>query len=163
MRHFQTLLERGVLANPDCRISDLPRPTDPEKQQIFVDWNRTEQEDPKGRCVHQLFEEQAEQFPDAIAVTTDEHNLSYGELNRRANQVAHLLKNLGVGAESIVGICMEHSLELVVGLMGILKAGAAYLPLDSLYPKQRLAFMMKDADANIFNNSEVLREQFRRL
>jgi len=148
LRHYQTLLE-GVLANPDCRISDLPILTEPEKQQIFVNWNRTEQEYPKDRCVHQLFEEQAERFPDAIAVTTDKQNLSYGELNRRANQVAHLLKNLGVGAESIVGICMEHSLELLVGLMGILKAGAAYLPLDPLYPMRRLAFMMKDTDAKV--------------
>jgi non-ribosomal peptide synthetase component F len=100
---------------------------------------------PADRCVHELFEEQAEKTPEAVAVELEGQALMYAELNRRANQLAHHLRPLGVGPEVPVGLCVERSLDMVVGLLGILKAGGAYVPLDPTYPKDRLAFMMQDA------------------
>ena len=145
--HFQTLLE-GIIANPDQKIAELPLLTEFERQQLAV-WNNTETDYPKDACIHQLFEEQVDFTPDAIALVFEEQQLTYKELNQRANQLAHHLRNLGVGAEVLVGICVERSLEMVVGLLGILKAGGAYVPLDPAYPAERLAFMLEDASVPI--------------
>ena len=100
---------------------------------------------PRDQCVHQLFEAQVERTPAAVAVVCAGQQLTYRELNERANQLAHHLRSLGVGPETLVGLCLERSLELVVGILGILKAGGAYVPLDADYPHQRLEFMLTDA------------------
>jgi amino acid adenylation domain-containing protein/non-ribosomal peptide synthase protein (TIGR01720 family) len=146
--HFQTLLE-GIVANPTQQISQLPLLTDSERYQLLVEWNNTTQEYPQDKCIHQLFEEQVERNPDAIAVVFEGFELTYQKLNQRANCLAHYLKTLGVGPEVLVGICVERSLEMVVGLLGILKAGGAYLPLDPALPKESLAFRLIDAQVPI--------------
>ena len=146
--HFRTLLE-GIVANPEQPISELPLLTEPERHQLLVEWNDTTTDYPKDQCIHQLFEEQVEKSPDAIAVVFEEQQITYRELNERANQLAHYLMKLGVGAETLVGICVERSIEMIVGLLGILKAGGAYLPLDPAYPKERLAFMLEDAQTHV--------------
>jgi amino acid adenylation domain-containing protein len=116
-----------------------------ERHQLLVEWNNTQADTPADKCIHHLFEEQVERFPDNIAAVFGDERLTYGELNERANQLAHHLQTLGVGPEVLVGLCMERSLEMVVGLLGILKAGGAYLPLDPNYPPERLAMMLTDA------------------
>ena len=145
--HFQTLLE-GIVANPEQKIAQLPLLTEFERQQL-AGWNNTETDYPKDACIHQLFEQQVELTPDAIALVLEEQQLTYKELNQRANQLAHHLCNLGVGAEVLVGICVERSLEMVVGLLGILKAGGAYVPVDPAYPPERLVFMLEDAEVSV--------------
>jgi amino acid adenylation domain-containing protein len=146
--HFQTLLS-GIVANPEQPISELPLLTEREQRQLLVEWNNTTKEYPKDKCVHQLFEEQVTLTPDAIAVVFEGEQLTYKELNQRANQLAHHLQSLGVGSEVLVGICVERSIEMVVGLLGILKAGGAYVPLDPTYPLERLVFMLEDAQVPV--------------
>jgi amino acid adenylation domain-containing protein len=146
--HYQRLLE-GIVANPDENISRLPLLSENERKQILVEWNDTTAAYPKDKCLHELFEAQVERTPEAVAVVFGENSLTYGELNKRANQLARHLKGLGVGANSLVGICVERSLEMVVGLLGILKAGGAYVPLDPEYPKERLAFMLEDSGLKV--------------
>jgi len=146
--HFITLLE-SIAANPEQRLSNLPILTKPEQQQLLFEWNNTQSELPLNQCVHGLFEAQTERTPDAIAVVFDREQLTYRELNRRANQLAHHLKNLGVKPEIPVGILVDRSLEMVVGLLGILKAGGAYVPLDPAYPPERLVFMLEDAQVGV--------------
>ena len=153
--HFQTLLEAAV-ADPERRLSDLPLLTEAERQQLLVEWNDTKTDHPQDLCVHQLFEAQVERTPDAIAVVFEDEQLTYGELNRRANQLAHHLRALGVGPEVPVAICLERSLEMVIGLLGILKAGGVYVPLDPAYPKERLAFMLEDARVPVLLTQERL-------
>jgi amino acid adenylation domain-containing protein len=142
--HFQTLLE-GVIADPDTPLSRLPLLPEPERRQVLFDWNATEVDFPRDICLHQLFEAQVERTPDAVALVFEDQTLSYRELNERADLVAAVLRQLGVGPDVLVGICMERSLELVIGLFGILKAGGAYVPLDPEYPRDRLAFMLADS------------------
>jgi len=142
--HFETLLA-GMIVDADQHLSELPLLTEHERYQLLVEWNDTKAAYPQNEFIHQLFEAQAERAPDAIAVAFAEQEIAYGELNRRANQVAYGLRLLGVGPDVVVGLLMEHSIELVVGILGILKAGGAYLPLDPAYPKQRLSFMLRDA------------------
>jgi amino acid adenylation domain-containing protein len=127
-----------------------------ERRQLLVDWNDTRVDYPRDKCVHQLFEEQVERTPDARAVVFEDQSLSYGELNRRANQLAHYLRKLGVGPDVLVGVCMERSLEMVIGLLGILKAGGAYVPLDPEYPKERLRYMIDDAHAPVLLTQQHL-------
>ena len=148
MGHFQILLQ-GIAAHPQQSLSELPLVTEAERHQLLMEWNDTETEYPRDPCIHQLFEAQAERTPDAVAVVFEQEQLTYGELDRRANQLAHHLRALGVGPEALVGICMERSVEMVVGLVGILKAGGAYVPLDPSYPKQRLAFMLENAEVRV--------------
>jgi amino acid adenylation domain-containing protein len=154
--HFQRLLER-IAANPDQRLSDFPLLSAAEQQQ-FLTWNCTQVDYPHQACIHQLFEAQVEQTPDAIAVVFEHEQLTYRELNQRANQLAHYLERLGIKPDILVGICMERSLEMVVGLLGILKAGGAYVPLDPTYPKERLAFMLSDAQVSMLLTQEKLVE-----
>ncbi|MCL1472480.1 non-ribosomal peptide synthetase [Argonema antarcticum] len=145
--HFQTLLE-GIVANPEQKISQLPLLTEFERQQLAA-WNNTQTDYPKDACIHQLFEEQVERSRNAIALVFEDKQLTYQELNQRANQLAHHLRNLGVEPEVLVGICVERSLEMVVGILGILKAGGAYVPLDPAYPPERLTFMLEDASVPV--------------
>ncbi len=146
--HLEVLLG-SIVADPDRRLSELPILTKEERQEILIDWNDTRLDYAQDVLLHQLFETQAERTPTAVAVEYDGDRLTYRELNRRANQLAHYLRSEGVGSETLVGICMERSLEMVVGLLGILKAGAAYVPLDPAYPKERLAFMVEDAQVRV--------------
>ena len=146
--HYRMMLE-GVAANPDQRLSELPLLTEAERHQLLVEWNNTSTEYPKDKCIHELFEEQVEKTPDAIAVVFEDKQLTYRELNAKANQLAHYLRRSGVGPEAMVGICVERSLEMIIGVLGILKAGGAYVPLDPVYPEERLAFMLEDAQASI--------------
>ncbi len=145
--HFQTLLE-GIIANPQQPIAQLPLLTQAEQQQLLVQWNDTYTEYPQ-KCVHELFEEQVERTPDAIALEYAGEKLTYRKLNTRANQLAHYLQKLGVKPDVLVGISLERSLEMVVGLLGILKAGGAYVPLDPAYPSERLAYMVSDAEISV--------------
>ncbi|MHC5860260.1 amino acid adenylation domain-containing protein [Nostoc sp.] len=153
--HFVTLLE-AIVTNPQQQISQLPLLTAAEQRKLLVEWNNTQVEYPRDRCIHQLFEEQVERTPDAVAVVFGDRQLTYHELNSRANQLAHYLKTLGVKSEVLVGICVERSLEMVVGLLGILKTGAAYVPLDPEYPTERLAFMLEDAQVSVLLTQQHL-------
>jgi non-ribosomal peptide synthetase component F len=157
LNHYQNLLE-GIAANPDARLSELPLLAEQEREQIVVEWNRTETEYPKQRCVHELFAEQATRRPDAVAVVYDNLKLSYRELDQRTNQLAHYLRTIGVGTESLVGICMERSMQMIVSILAILKAGGAYVPLDPSYPKERLGFMLRDAQARVVLSQEEFKE-----
>ena len=153
--HFQTLLD-GITANPEQRISDLPLLSKAESHQLLTGWNDTDKGYPNGQCVHELFQNQVERTPDAVAVVFEHQKLTYRELNIRANQLAHYLKKLGVGPEVLVGICVERSLEMMIGLLGILKAGGAYVPLDPEYPQERLAFILKDTRAAVLLTQRAL-------
>jgi natural product biosynthesis luciferase-like monooxygenase protein len=141
---FQTLLE-SIAADSQCRLSQLDLLTRSQRQQILIDWNDTQREYPQEACVHDLFETQAEQYPDAISVVLGAEHLSYRQLNERANQLANHLRSLGVGPERRVGICMGRSLEMIVAMLGILKAGGAYVPMDTTLPRDRLKFILDDA------------------
>ncbi len=140
--HWQTLLQ-GLVAAPDQAIAQLPLLTAAERQQVLLEWNATEAAYPREQCLHELVQAQVARTPDTAAVVCGNAQLTYGELNRRANQLAHYLRRLGVGPEIRVGLCLERCPELLVGLLGILKAGGAYVPLDATYPAERLAFMME--------------------
>jgi amino acid adenylation domain-containing protein len=146
--HLEVLLE-GVVSDPDRRLSELSLLTSKERRQILVDWNDTQAVYPRDLTLQQLFEAQVERTPKRVAVEFEGKQLTYGELNQRANQLAHHLRTLAVGPTTLVGICSERSLEMVVGLLGILKAGAAYVPLDPAYPKERLAFMVEDGQLRV--------------
>ncbi|MCA1994498.1 MAG: amino acid adenylation domain-containing protein, partial [Coleofasciculus sp. S288] len=146
--HFQTLLQ-GMVSNPGMSLKDLPLLTEPEKHQLLREWNDTQADYPKDACIHQLFEAQVEKTPDAVTVVFEGQQLTYHQLNQRANQLAHHLQSLGVKAEVLVGICVERSLEMVVGLLGILKAGGAYVPLDPNYPQERLSYMLADSGVEV--------------
>ncbi len=155
--HFQRLLE-GIVTHPDQPLRELPLLSEAERQQLLVEWNATEAEYPREQCIQHVFEEQVEQTPDAVAVIFEGEQLTYRELNRRANQLAFYLQKQGVRQETLVGLCMERSVEMLVSLFGILKAGAAYVPLDPAYPRQRLAFMVTDAQVSLLLTRQRLVE-----
>nr|QEO74542.1 condensation domain-containing protein [uncultured bacterium] len=148
MGHFHRLLE-GIVNDPDQHLSELPLLTEAERRQLLYEWNDTRAPFPSHLCLHHLFEAQVERTPEAPAVAHEDEQLSYGELNARANQLARHLRSLGVGPESLVGILLERSLEMIVSLLGVLKAGAAYVPLDPAYPAERLSFMIEDAGLSL--------------
>jgi len=153
--HFQTLLE-AIVANPEVRIRELPLLTPWERHQLLVEWNETKAEYPRDKCIHQLFEEQVERSPDAVAVVFEEEQLTYRELNAKANQLARYLQGLGVGPEVLVTICVERSLEMIIGLLGVLKAGGAYVPLDPDYPSDRIASILSSSGINLLVTGETL-------
>ncbi|HEY8204732.1 MAG TPA: amino acid adenylation domain-containing protein [Pyrinomonadaceae bacterium] len=148
MGHFETLLA-GIVENQQQKISELPLLTDAERKQLLSDWTSTKTDYPADKCAHELFDEQAQRTPNATAVVFDDEHLTYSELNRRANQLANYLRTLGVGPDTMVGVHLERSAKLIVALLGIVKAGGAYLPLDLAYPKERMAFMLADAGAPV--------------
>ena len=153
--HFVTLLE-SIVENPQQPVSLLPLLTQREQHQLLVEWNNTKAEYPSNKCIHQLFEEQVERTPDAVAVVFEGQQLTYNELNCRANQLAHYLQSLGVKPDELVGICVERSLEMIVGLLGILKASGAYVPLDPDYPIERIIFMLEDAAVKVLLTQQKL-------
>jgi amino acid adenylation domain-containing protein len=146
--HYQTLLE-AVAAGPEQRVSELPLLPDAERRQLLAQWNDTKVDYPACACIHEPFEAQARQTPDRVALVFERQTLSYGELNRRANQLAHYLRGSGVGPNVLVGLCVKRSPEMLIGLLGILKAGAAYVPMDPDYPKERLQYILEDSKASI--------------
>ncbi|MDB5072253.1 MAG: non-ribosomal peptide synthetase [Candidatus Eremiobacteraeota bacterium] len=154
--HFQTLLE-GIVANPGRRLCDLPLLTPAERRHVTVEWNATRTAYGPAGCVHRLFEAHAARTPDAVAVVFESEPLTYGELNRRANRLAHHLRTLGIVPETRVGLCLDRSPEMIVALLGILKAGGAYVPLDPAYPRERLAFMVSDAEVPVLVTTDGLR------
>ncbi|MCJ8281810.1 MAG: AMP-binding protein [Rivularia sp. ALOHA_DT_140] len=153
VEHFRVLLE-GIVENPDCQIGYLPLLNEAESKQILWEWNETQQNYQNNYCIHELFEIQVEKTPDAIALVHDNCQLTYKELNNRANQLAHHLQELGVKPESKVGVYLERNLELVIGILGIIKAGAAYVPLDPAYPQARTEYIIEDARIEILLISE---------
>jgi amino acid adenylation domain-containing protein len=157
--HFRRLLE-GIVADPNGQLSKLPLLTDYERQQLLVDWNETGTDYPREQSIPQLFEARAERTPNAVAVVFEGEQLTYRQLNSRANQLAHFLRKRGVGPEVLVGLCVERSPEMIVGLLGILKAGGAYVPLDPTYPKGRLAYMLKDAQVPVLLTQHRLVKRF---
>ncbi|MBD2771550.1 non-ribosomal peptide synthetase [Iningainema tapete] len=156
--HFQNLLS-AIVENPAATVGELPLLSAAERHQLLVEWNDTAAVYPTDKCIHQLFEQQVELTPDAVAVVFEEQQLTYHQLNTRANQLAHHLLSLGVGPEVLVGICTERSVEMVVGLLGILKAGGAYVPLDPTYPQERLSYMLADSHLLILLTQQHLLKQ----
>jgi len=145
---FDCLLH-DIIHRPNVSIRELQIMPDEEYQKILFEFNETTTDYPRDKTIVDLFEEQVDKSPDAIAIVFENQQLTYQALNTRANQLAHYLQSLGVKPEVLVGICVERSLEMIIGLLGILKAGGAYVPLDPRYPKERLAFIMEDAQASI--------------
>lgn len=146
--HYRVLLE-GIVADPDRCLSELPLLADEEQRQIVFEWNDTGQSSPAEQCLHELFERQVEKTPEAIALIYEDHQLTYRELNSRANRLARHLRTLGVRAETLIGILMPRSVEMLVCLLGVLKAGAAYVPLDPQQPPERLSLMVDDAGVEV--------------
>ncbi|MEH1798883.1 MAG: amino acid adenylation domain-containing protein [Nostoc sp.] len=157
--HFQTLLG-SIVSDPQQRITDLQLLTSSEIQQLLVEWNNTKTEYPQDKCIHELFEAQVEKTPEAVAVVFENQQLTYRELNAKANQLGHYLRSLGVKPEVLVGICIERSPLMVVAVLGILKAGGAYLPLDTAHPKERLAFILEDTQSPVLLTQQRLIEKF---
>jgi len=151
--HLQTILE-AMAAQPNRRVADYTLLTQAEYQQIVKQWNETDWEFPRNRCVHQLFDERALATPDNIALDYEGQQLTYRELNERANQLGHYLQRLGVGPDVLVGLCVEPSVEMIVGMLGIMKAGGAYVPLDPEYPLARLALMIEDSQMPVLVTKE---------
>lgn len=156
--HFERLLD-SVIENSRSNISDLTLMTAVERRQLLEEWNHTNLDYPREQCVHHAFEAQAAASPDAIAVVFEGSLYTYGELNRRANQLAHYLIKMGAGPEVQIALCMERSIEMMVGLMGILKAGAAYVPLDPTYPKERIDFVLEDVQSPVVLTQERLKNR----
>jgi len=156
--HFQTLLE-AIAANPKQQVDQLPLLSEAEQHQLLNEWNQTQADYPKDACIHQLFEAQVEKTPDAVAVVFENQQLTYHQLNQRANQLAHHLQSLGVQPEVLVGICVERSLEMLIGLLGILKAGGAYVPIDPTYPQERLALILSDSQTSLLLTQQHLQEK----
>jgi amino acid adenylation domain-containing protein len=142
--HLQVLLN-GMVADDQQRVSRLPMLTQAEIGHIVVDWNDTEADYAQDSCIHQLFEQQAEQAPDAVAVAFEGRSLTYAEVNAKSNRLAHYLREKGAGPAVLIGLCVDRSPEMIIGLLGILKAGSAYVPLDPDYPEDRIAYMINDA------------------
>jgi amino acid adenylation domain-containing protein len=153
--HYGTLL-RGIAYGAARRVGELPLLTDLERLRLLAEWNDTAEAYGTAGCVHELFEQQVERTPDATAVTFEGRCLSYGELERRANQLARRLRALGVAPEVLVAVCLQRSLELVVGLLAVVKAGGAYVPLDPEYPRERLRFILEDSGAWVILTQDSL-------
>lgn len=157
--HLQTLLE-GAVANPDAEISELPLLSADEHYELLVEFNDTARDSVPALGPHQLFETHAARTPEAIALVFGEEKLSYAQLNQRANRLARYLRELGVGPEVLVGICLERSIDMVVASLAVLKAGGAYLPLDPGYPQERLAFMLRDARVALLLSTQSVIERY---
>ncbi|MCK5574110.1 MAG: AMP-binding protein, partial [Bacteroidetes bacterium] len=152
--HYETLL-RGIIADPDRPVSLIPILSEAERDQIQA-WNRTDAPIDYDRTLHELFDEQVERTPDATALVFEGAELTYAELQNRANQLARHLRNRGVSRGSLVGVCIERSFEMIIGMLGILKAGGAYVPLDPSYPRDRLAVMIADSRLSVLLTQQDL-------
>ena len=144
--HFELLLN-ALIATPHENVFSVEMLSEQERQKLLIDWNNTQTDYPTDKCIHELFETQVKNNPDAIAVIFENQQLTYEQLNQHANQLAHYLVNeKNVKPDTLVGICVERSLEMVIGILAILKAGSAYVPLDPEYPEARLKYMLDDAN-----------------
>ena len=155
LNHYEVLLA-NLVAGPATRLAFAPLLTAAERQKVVVAWNQTASKYPRDRCIHELFEEQARATPDSVALMFGDAQLTYRDLDARAEQLALRLRRFDVGPGVLVGICAERSFEMVVGLLAILKAGGAYVPLDSGYPQERLAFMIEDTRVPVLLVQEAL-------
>lgn len=156
INHYQILLSEMVL-HPRETLCNLPLLSEAERNQILIEWNKTEVTYfPQGQCIHHIFETEVEKTPQTVAVVYEGQQLTYKELNNRSNQLAHYLITQNVRPDSRVGLCVERSLEMVIGILGILKAGGAYVPIDPHYPKDRLEYMLKQADVTILLTQKAL-------
>jgi len=145
MRRALESLAEALAVSPGAAVYGLEVLPEEERRQVLDEWNNTHEAYSSEKCVHELFEEQVEKTPEAVAVVYEKVSLSYAELNRRANRLAHYLRTLGVRADTRVGICVDRGLEMLIGLLGVLKAGGAYVPMDPVYPVERLRFMLEDS------------------
>ena len=145
-----------IVRTPQTRLAQLSLLSERERVQVLSDWNAAGQATIESACIHELFAEQARRAPEALALVCGEQQLTYGELERRANQLAHWLQRQGVGPEVPVGLCVERSLEMITGMLAILKAGGAYVPLDPSYPQERLGYMIQDAHLHLLLTQEHL-------
>ena len=155
--HFENLLS-AIVENPQQKVSELSLLSEAERHQLLNEWNDTAKEYPNDKCIHQLFEQQVVNTPDAIAVVFENQQLTYRQLNQKANQLAHHLQSLAVRPEMLVGICIERSIEMIIGLLGILKAGGVYVPLDPNYPEERLNYMLADSGVEVLLTQQSLLE-----
>jgi amino acid adenylation domain-containing protein len=160
--HFQNLLA-DIVAKPQANLYELEILTKAEQQQILAEWNNTKTSYPKDKSIHELFELQVAKNPNAVAVVCDGKQLTYQELNNRANSLAHYLRTLGVGPNVLVGISVERSLEMIVGLLGILKAGGGYVPIDPAYPAERLLMILSDSQVKVLLTQQHLVHQLPNL
>src|SRR5581483_2972294 len=158
--HFQTLLE-SIAKNSRQRVSKLRLLSADEPQKILVEWNSTRMDFPREKCIHQLFEEQVARTPNATAIFFGNDEMTYRDLNLRAEEIGMQLRATGVGPDVPVGICMERSPDMVAAMLGVLKAGGAYVPLDPNYPQDRVAFMLENSRAPVLLTENFLRENFK--
>ena len=159
IKYYLKVLET-ITENNEINISDIELIDDEEKHKLLVEWNDTQADYPKNKCIHQLFEEQVSKTPDNIAVVFEDKQLTYSELNSRSNQLAHYLRNIGVARNQIVGLCLERSLEMIISLLGILKTGCTYIPLEPEYPEERLTYMLQDSGTKVLITREHLLKKF---
>ena len=153
LKYFQSLCA-SIAANPDQRLHRLVMLSDAELRQLLVDWNNSSRDYPRDACIHRIFEAQARATPAAVAVSSEDGEMTYAELNQRANRLARHLRKVGIGGDRLIGICTDRTPEMVVGLLAILKSGGAYVPLDPGYPRERLAFMLEDMRAAVLITEE---------
>lgn len=155
---FHTLL-KSVIKNPEANISELEILSDRAQQQILVEFNQTQTTYPQDKCIHELFVQQVQQTPNNIAVVFDNEQLTYNQLNTRANQLANYLQQIGIVPGMLVGICVERSLEMIVGILGILKAGAAYVPIDATYPQERITWILENSQTPVLLTQQTLQSK----
>lgn len=155
LENYENLLQ-GAVTDPDCAVFNLPLVSSKTREELLLKWNNSRQEYPDANCTHRLFEAQVEKAPDAVAVKCQAQQLTYQELNSRANQMARYLVSLGVGAEVVVALCLERSLDLVIALLAVMKSGAAYLPLDPSHPAERRKAILQDSRAKVLITCEAV-------
>jgi amino acid adenylation domain-containing protein len=158
LRHFQVFLGSAI-ENPDQRIKLLPLLSKSERHQMLIEWNRKFAEYPQQYYLHELFEKQVERVPESTAVIFENKHLSYKQLNSRSNQIAYALNHIGIGPETLVGLYIERSFDLIAGILGVLKAGAAYVPLNLDDPEERLLFVLQDANPAVIVSQESIRHR----
>lgn len=151
--HFNNLLE-GVLTNPELPVSRIPMLTDQERHQLLVEWNKTTVDYPRNSSIDQIFEEQARLNPEKVALVYEDAEMTYRELDVRANQIANYLRHLNIEKEQLVAICLNRSPDMIASFLGVLKAGGAYVPFDLSYPKERIAYMLEDSGASFVITTE---------
>jgi amino acid adenylation domain-containing protein len=154
--HFETLL-RGIVNDPDCKLSELPLLTPAESQQILIQWNATETTYPRETCIHDAFQDRAAQCGDTLAVFSEDRNITFAQLNDEANALANYLRKRGVQLHARIGVFVERSVDAIVALLAVMKAGASYVPIDPTYPRQRIAFMLEDSGATVLVTQGRLR------
>ncbi len=155
LSQMQRLLEL-MLTQPEMKLSEVSLLDDKERHQLLVEWNQTEADYPRELCLHQGFENQVQKNPEAVAIEYGEQRLTYAEVDQKANQVAHYLQKQGIGPEMLVGICVHRSPEMIIGLLGVMKAGAAYVPIDPAHPQERIAYMLQDTEAKVVLTQQEL-------